>query len=375
MRVLAVLSSLMGGGAERQMTLMLRHLDRERFDPTLCLLSGAEADYLPDLPPGLRVVDLGKRSAGDVAKITWRLSRLVASGRYDLLVSRVDYTNLVSVAATRLARRAVPVVCVEDSVQSRELAGRKDRHLRAALVRATYRRATVVVTPTPGVRSEVLESVPRSSTSVVVISNMVDVAEVRRAGEEPASHPFLTGGLPLVVAAGRLDRAKGFDVLLEALARVNERRACQLALLGKGPELGSLRQLASRLGISGRVHFAGFVGNPFAWMARADLVVCSSRWESFGNVLVEAMALGKAIVSTAAPYGPALLVDDGRNGLVAPVDDPARLAELIETALDDPVLAARLGDEGRRRAEAFDAPVVTRRFEAVFEEAVRETRS
>jgi glycosyltransferase involved in cell wall biosynthesis len=374
-RVLAVLSSLMGGGAERQMTLMLRHLDRERFDPTLCLLSGAEADYLADLPPGLPVVDLGKRSAGDIAKITWRLSRLVASGRYDLLVSRVDYTNLVSVAAARLARRSVPVVCVEDSVQSRELAGRPDRHLRAALVRATYRRAAIVVAPTPGVQSEVLESVPRSSTPVVVIANMVDLAEVRRAGEEPVVHPFLDGGLPLVVAVGRLDRAKGFDVLLEALARVNAKRPCQLALLGKGPQLDPLRQLASRLGISGRVHFAGFVDNPFAWMGRADLVVCSSRWESFGNVLVEAMALGKAIVSTAAPYGPALLVDDGANGLVAPVDDPAKLAALIEIVLDDPVLAGRLGDEGRRRAEAFDGRVVTRRFEAVLEEAVRERRS
>jgi glycosyltransferase involved in cell wall biosynthesis len=371
-KLLAVLSSLMGGGAERQMTLMLRHLDRDRFDPTLCLLSGAEDDYRCEVPPHVRVVDLGKRSASDIAKVTWRLSRLLASDEYGLTVSRVDYTNALSVAAARLSGTHVPVVVVEDSVQSRELAGRPDRRLRAAIVRSTYRHATAIVAPTAGVKSEVLRSVPGLPIPVVVIPNMVDLEAVRSAAIDDVRHPFASEPVPLAVAVGRLDRSKGFDVLLRALARLNERTTCNLALLGRGGELDALQSQAASLGLTDRVHFAGFVDNPFAWMRRADVVICSSRWESFGNVLIEAMALGKPVVSTDAPYGPRYLVENGVSGLVGRVDDPTDLARMIQIVLSDRTLSSRLGEGARQRAEAFDAATVTARFEELFRVTVGE---
>lgn len=365
----------MGGGAERQMVLFLRDLDRERFDPTLCLLSSANADYLEDLPPDIPVVDLHKERAADLLKVTGRLAGLMRKGDFDVAYSRVDYTNFVTVVASMLARRGTPTVVVEDSVQSLELAQRRDRRVREALVAWTYRHATAVVAPTEGVRREVAELARRPLRVLAVIPNMVDVPAAREAARAEPPPDLLGAGSPLLVAAGRLDSSKAFDTLLAAAALLGRRRDFRLVILGKGPELAKLREIARAASIEDRVVFAGFVANPFSVLSRADVVVCSSRRESFGNVLVEAMALGRPIVSTAAPYGPAEIMVDGVNGLVAAVDDPSDLAAKIEQVLEDEELARSLSKGAAEHARLFDSGSVKRRIEALLESAAPSRRS
>jgi len=117
--------------------------------------------------------------------------------------------------------------------------------------------------------------------------------------------------------------------------------------------------------LDGRVRFLGFCPNPYAYMARADLFVLSSLWEGFGNVLVEAMASGTAVISSDCPYGPAEIIEDGVSGCLVAPGDATALATKIEQVLGDEQLRARLVEGGLRRARDFNGDSIADQWLAV----------
>lgn len=161
-----------------------------------------------------------------------------------------------------------------------------------------------------------------------------------------------------VLALGRLHRNKGFDVLIRAMASVPE---AALTIAGDGPERAVLEDLARDEGVAGRVHFAGWRQDTGALLAGCDVLVCSSRHEPLGNVVIEAFSAGRPVVA-AAVAGPVELIDPGRTGLLVPPEEPGRLAAAIRTVLDDAVLAAGLAAAGREAwaAHYAEAPVLAR---------------
>lgn len=158
----------------------------------------------------------------------------------------------------------------------------------------------------------------------------------------------------VVVGVGRLHPVKGWDHLLQAFARLPaeiDGRPLSLLVVGDGPLRDALRRLADQLGIAARVRWAGWQSQPAAFYQLADLFVCSSVHETFGNVILEAWANRALVVSTRA-RGPLELIDDGVNGLLAPLEDPGGLAATMLTALTlDPGSKARLIETGHAEVE------------------------
>ncbi len=169
---------------------------------------------------------------------------------------------------------------------------------------------------------------------------------------------------PLLLALGRFHVNKAFDVLLAALARVPEAVLC---LAGAGPLERELRAQAAGLGVADRVAFPGWWKDVGSLFAAADLCVCPSRLEPFGNVVIEAWAHGVPVVAAAAK-GPAGLIEHGESGLLAPVDDAGALADAIRRVLGDRDMAARLARAGRAVHEArFTESAVTGKYLDLFE--------
>ena len=100
-------------------------------------------------------------------------------------------------------------------------------------------------------------------------------------------------------------------------------------ILGEGEERSKLETLVQELGLEKEVSLPGFVDNPHKYMKRAAVFVLSSKWEGFGNVLVEAMALGTPVVSTNCPSGPAEILEGGKHGKLVPIGDERKLARAI----------------------------------------------
>lgn len=169
---------------------------------------------------------------------------------------------------------------------------------------------------------------------------------------------------PLLLALGRLHENKAFDVLLEAMARLPH---AHLWLAGEGPLKAALTAQSAKLGITDRVRFLGWRNDIAALLAACDVLVCPSRHEPLGNVVLEAWAHGKPLVA-ARSQGPAALIEDGGSGLLVPIDDAARLSEAIGSILDSPDMAETLVSGGRVAYEAdFTESAVVSRYLDFFE--------
>ena len=168
------------------------------------------------------------------------------------------------------------------------------------------------------------------------------VAETRA---EPARRGefFTPPDAPLLLAMGRLHPNKGFDVLIEAVARLPD---VYLWIAGEGPLEGELEALAHRVFVKPRVRFLGWRDDGPALLAACDAFVCPSRHEPLGNVVIEAWAQGVPVIATES-QGPAALIRHGETGLLVPVDDALALARAIQRIFSDRALAREIGAAGR----------------------------
>jgi glycosyltransferase involved in cell wall biosynthesis len=338
--VLFVLPNLQGGGAERVTLDLLGHLDRGRCQPTLFLLK-REGAYLADVPPDLRLawgVSGGRLRywAGAVLRALVR-----EAAQHDVVVGALELTAtyMAAVAARAVGRPLVAWVHT-DLTRYLQVAGPIHRLVAPLL----YRRLPVVVVPSRGVRDSLCRALGVEPERVVHIPNVLDIDRVQRLAMRDVP-PWWPASGDVVLAVGRLHRPKGFDVLIAAHALLRRKGHDHLLVIaGEGPERASLEDLAARLDVVRSVRFAGFVPNPYPLIRRARLVALASRFEGFPMVILEALALGTAVVSTDCPSGPRELLEDGRVGALVPPEDPQALAEAIAREM-----AASDDEESRRR--------------------------
>jgi len=239
----------------------------------------------------------------------------------------------------------------------------RDRSLRL-LARRFYPRADAVVAVSKGVADDLIDRVGIPRNVVRVIYNPTFDREILSLMQEEASHPWLhDGGPPVILSVGRLFPQKRFDTLIQAVSMASRRRPLRAIILGEGDERGRLESLSRELGVANDVSLPGFVNNPYAFMARADLYVMSSAWEGFPNTLVEAMACGLPVVSTDCPSGPSEIIGryttgPQRVGTLVPVEDPPKLSEAIVNELSVDHDPAAL----RRRAQRFSTERAVRSY-------------
>jgi len=167
-------------------------------------------------------------------------------------------------------------------------------------------------------------------------------------GAVPADLPGVPAGAKLVLAMGRLHRNKGFDILLAAISRLPGVHA---AIAGEGPERVALARLASHAGVADRVHFLGWRSDTAALLAAADVLVCPSRSEPLGNVILEAFSARRPVVAAMAE-GPRALIESGRTGVLVAQESAIALAAGIEGVLKNPAQSAAMVAAARRRYEA-----------------------
>jgi len=174
--------------------------------------------------------------------------------------------------------------------------------------------------------------------------------------------------VPLALALGRLHSNKAFDVLIEALARAP---GIHLWLAGEGPARAELESRAERLAVSNRVRFLGWREDAAALLAAADMLVCPSRHEPLGNVVIEAWAAGTPVVA-ASSAGPAALIRDGVNGLLVPVEDADALAGALTRLAQNRTLRAELTTAGHAAyASEFSESVVVAQYREFLEHVAR----
>lgn len=333
-RITLYMPSLAGGGAQRVFLYLAQGFVERGYEVHL-VLAKAHGPYLPQVPPSVRMIDLG---ASRVLTSLPALVRYLRDARPYALLSALDHANAIAVCARAIARVPTRVVVTVHSTPSRVVANA--RTLRAKMLptwaRFFYRRADAVVAVSQGVASELVHYVGVPPQKVTVIYNPAVTPELFRKADEPLHHPwFCKGEPPVVLGVGRLTEAKDFTTLVRAFALLRQHRPARLMILGEGEDRSQLEQLVEELGLSEDVAMPGFVQNPYPYMKQASVFVLSSKWEGFGLVIGEALALGTPVVSTDCPTGPAEILRGGELGKLVPVGDYRAMAQAIAECLDE----------------------------------------
>jgi glycosyltransferase involved in cell wall biosynthesis len=347
------LPSLEGGGAEMVMVTLANGLVAQgwRVDLVVARATGA---YLKNVAAEVRVVDLR------VSRVLYSLPALVRylrQTRPAVMLSALNYANVVALWATRMAGVGTRVVISEHNNVTRDMSAEPMGRswFIPLLMRRCYPWANGIVAVSNGVADELARSLALPREHIDVIYNPVVTERLRELSALPPTHPWLAPGEPpVILAVGRLTTQKDYPTLIQAFAALRAPRDARRVCLGEGALRGTLEAMAARLGLADVIAFPGFVDNPYAWMRQAALFVLSSAWEGFGNVLAEAMACGTPVISTDCPSGPAEILENGAWGRLVPVADVEALNEAMATALQG---SERPDVERRARAFELDQAV------------------
>lgn len=282
-----------------------------------------------EVPPSARYLAMGTASQpsrlGLAISSLGLLRRYLLNERPDVVLGTMTGTNLVTLLAARIAAFRGRVIVREAASTLNASRGMK------WLIRSLYGRADHVITVSQGVADD-LAALGLSRDRMTAIPNPIDADRIRALAGGESHLPVK----PYLITVGRMTPQKDQVTLLEAFAASNARSTHTLILVGGGPERARLQALVDSLQLADVVHFAGPLENPYPLMAKASLLVLSSRWEGYPNVLLEAIALGVPVVSTDCRSGPAELLEHGRFGRLVAVGDVPGLANAVDRELEAP---------------------------------------
>jgi glycosyltransferase involved in cell wall biosynthesis len=365
-RILFILDSLEGGGAQRVTLNILRFMNRQIFEPGLVIVN-RNGDYVDILPRDIVVNNFRARRARFAL---WKLVRLIDKTNPAIIYSTTPYIDEIACIAAEISRRKPRIVLRSPNYVSMML--KQLPFYTRLMARYSYRKADMIITTTQLMTQDMQEKLCISGDKIRLIHNPLDLEAISVLSREIADHVWFQhksrSKVPVVISMGRLVDQKGFSDLLKAFAFVICRFPARLAILGQGKNLGSLMTLAENLGITHNVLFVGFQPNPYKYLAKSDVFVLPSHWEGFPNALVEAMACKVPVISTDCPSGPSEIIEQGETGLLVPVKDPAALAEAILKVLKDGELRQRLAQGARRRSEDFSIGSIVKDYERVFKD-------
>ena len=367
-RVSFVLPSLNGGGAERAAVQVLNGLAADKWDRSMFLFERT-GPYLADLDPSIALTSSPSPSRGE----RWQaLRRFVKESEPHVVVAFLSFATTLS--AARAAQTGARVVFNQQTPMTAFL-GDADYEWRhgwrrtvfTATSRLTYSAADLIVATSNGVAEDLTKNFGVNPDAIQVVPNPVDLDAVRaRAGE--AVEIDVDRETPVIVAAGRLADAKNYPLLIDAIAVLRRTLPVRLLILGQGELEQSLRRHIADRQLEGAITLLGFQRNPWKYIARADVFALSSHYEGFGNVLIEAMAVGVPVVATASA-GTRDIINHGVDGLLVEQHDADSLAAALAGVLSSPDRRRAMSGEARVAAERFAAPRVIARYDAVLEQA------
>lgn len=362
--MLFLLLSLEGRGAERVSLSLASHFDRRRFEPVLWVLQPTN-DLQGEVPPDAALhvaLAPGERIRHRPLRVWGTLLR--EARRADVILATVEFTPThLAYFAGLLTRR--PVIGWVRNDLDRVLA--EFPAWDNGLPRWVYRHLRQIVCVSRGIGVTLRNRYGLRGERLRVIYNPLDLPRIERLRDEPLPEwAAFMRVRPTVLGVGRVGHQKGFDLLIEAHARVRARGVeHDLLILGKGDDLEGLRALARSLGVEESVHLPGYVPNPYPFMAHATVFALSSRYEGFANVVTEALACGAPVVSFDCPSGPGEILEGGRYGVLVPPEDVPALAGALGALLTDPARRERLRGEGRGRARDFAPEHIVPQWERV----------
>ena len=378
-KILFVIESLSGGGAEKILSVILRNTDTARFDVTLCCIVNT-GQYLTDIPEHIKYKYIipdpdDCKSSWDkwIYRLKYKLvySWLPLSWVYRLWIPKGNDFEVAFVEgfATKLISksnsRAKKVAWLHTDYGYNHWTTKIYRN--NSEENNAYSAFDSVICVSEIVEQSLLKLYPNLKNTVVK-HNPIDDRNIRQLSRKPATIILPIGDTSVkLVSTGRLVHQKGYDRLLPIVKRlIDDGLNVSLTILGEGGDRYLLEEYIGTNDLSGRVSLPGFVGNPYAVMARHDVFVCSSRAEGYSTAVTEALILGLPVVTTECSGMKELLGERNEYGIVTPNDDEA-LYQAVKSIVTDVDLLRSYKSKAEERGKDFSLSRLMKPIEEIFE--------
>jgi glycosyltransferase involved in cell wall biosynthesis len=357
MHISFFIPTLNGGGIQKATMRLITELLKRNVQVTLVGFN-CQGPIRKEIPEGCEFVDL------QVSRIRFAffpLLKYLRAAKPALGISSQTHLNLLMILLRMFTGYPGQLIVREHNtlVQDDHEGDNPLQGFQMMLVRILYPLASKCV----AVSSSVAESVKSKSKlrrEFRVIHNGINVEEIQTSIAISLDQTWFKEieKKDLVIGLGRLSYQKNFSLLISAFSHLQNNRNAHLLIMGEGEERQALQALSRELSLMDRVTMPGFVENPYAILSQAKVFVLASRWEGFGNVILEALACGVPIVATDCPGGPADILAGKPFARIVPMGDPAAMA----TAIREVLAFLSYRDEIIRYAGEFDIAYVAQEY-------------
>lgn len=333
-KIIFLSAKLGNGGAERVYLTLLKHLDRNVFQPKLLLLDKSnnaeltQEDHLRDLPNDVEVFDYTTHRSW--MAMLWTLIRFINNERPHIILSNTIAMNFLLLLASFFISKSIKVAIKIGNVTSLVIKRSIKYRLASLFMKISgYRRCNAVISVSQTVANDFFSCFPIPKDKSFIIHNPVDVDQIEQSSHQTKA--LYRAGAYKILAIGRLHPVKNFALLLRVIAQL-EMENVHLNLLGRGSEESALKALAVQLNISHSVTFSGFQSNPYPYMKQADLLILTSQYEGMPNVILEANACGTPVVAFNCPGAVGEMIEDGLNGFLVENQNQQAMITAIKQA-------------------------------------------
>jgi glycosyltransferase involved in cell wall biosynthesis len=368
-KIIFIIDSLQRHGAQRFLTHLARGLGDLGYEQTVIALNDPSAPDIKEalVGAGCEIKRIGKCSLLLGGAGWWRLAGILKRAKPNVVVTMLDFADTLGRPAARLAGCRTLV----SSIRVRNLAKPSWQRW---LDRKSVGWADKVIVNTRELVAYVCEKEGVRREQVVVIPNGVEDLRARSAGlrDQYRQQIGLAPDTIVLGWVGRLQAQKNIGLLLQACARLPANsRPWKVLVLGDGPERERFSVQADKLRLNDRLIWLGERDDVEGWLAAMDIFVHTANFEGMPNVVMEAMAMGLAVVASGVD-GTRELIEDGVSGYLVAPGDAAGFAGRIAGLMREPGLASRLGERAHRDIlERFDMPRMIRAHDALFRSLVK----
>lgn len=327
------LQDLSGGGAEKMMVQLANRFNQLGVEVEMVLVR-SEGPYFDLLDNGIKIINFNKSRT---YKSFLSYFRYLKKNEPDGVLTTLPHLNVLSIIVNIIALNKTKIVVREASplfnyTKSNYLLIKLSAYSTCIFYHFAYKCVAI----SDGLKKEIKNRIKFNTEKVNRIYNPVltnalihKINSFIKSNIEFKITKFdfkKSDKINYIMAAGRLEDVKDFKTLINAFSRIREDINSKLIIAGVGSQLNNLKSLVSSKGLNNDVIFLGFVDNLTDYLLQSDLFILSSKYEGFGNVLVEALACNLPIVSTDCPYGPSEILEDGKYGALVPVGDYEAMA-------------------------------------------------
>lgn len=365
-KLLIFTSSLAGGGAEKHLLRILPYL-QEHYQTTLALCRH-DGELAKEISPATSIIELGK---GRCLKALIPLIIYLKKHQPDLVFSVQDHANAIAIIANYLSfNNKTKVIC---SIQNNFSISRKTTTLLRgkilySLLPFLYPYASSLIACSNGLKTNILQNVKISSSKVTTIYNAAYEPIFEKLKDDPCDEPWLNDRtLPVIISCGRLVPQKNYSLLLHAFKDLIKSVKARLIIVGNGPEKAVLEKIALNLDLIDKVKFIPFTMNHYQLMGCASIFVLPSRWEGFGNVIVEAMACEVPVISSDCSFGPNEIIDNNKDGLLFENNNQKDLTQKMAELLNNQSLRQKLIQNAKEKCKLFSSENIAAQHLSLFD--------